>query len=117
MIRIEYGKEHSDCISDYIVTTNAPTVRDFINEWLTNHPGEWGYFGIKNEKRPFIGEPRCEYKYGKIISDPLSDSILSKKIKNVTGSGGYSRSDFQFEIEDIKRKRFKVWVLDDEQGE
>lgn len=99
MIKIEYGKEHSDCTSDYIVTTNAPTVGDFINEWLTNHPGEWGCFSIKTGKGLFNGDPYCEYRYGKIISNPLSNCILSKKIKHVTGIGGYSNSNFQFEIE------------------
>ena len=113
MIRIEYGKEHEDCTSDYIVTTDCNTVNDFIEEWISTQKNDWGYFGIKNDKEPFFGDPCCEYKYGKIEGDPLPKRFLNKKIKNVTGSGGWSRSDFMFEVEDIERKRFKVWVLGD----
>ena len=113
MIQIKYGRECGDCTSEYIITTDNVTVEDFINEWITQYPNEWGYFGIKNADAPFFGNPLCEYRCGKLITEPLPKRFLCKKIKSVTGSGGWSRSDFQFEVEDIKRKRFKVWVLDD----
>lgn len=112
MINITYGQDKGDCTCDYFIDTDAVTVRDFIDEWLIRNKGDWGYFGIKNPEKPSIfGEPCCEYRCGQIITEPLPNRLLNKKIKKVTGSGGYSRSDFLFEVEDFKRKRFKVWEL------
>ncbi len=117
MIEIKYGKEYGDSTSEYFIRTDCQTVGEFIDEWLSTEKGECGTFGIKSKEEPFLGEPKCEYKNGKIISEPLPKRFLNKKIKSVTGSGGWSLSNFIFEVEDIKRKRFKVWVLDDKQGE
>lgn len=115
MIEIKYGKTYGDSTSEYIIKTDCQTVGEFIDEWLFIEKDECGTFRIKSKEDTFLEEPKCEYGNGKIVSEPLPKRFLNKKIKSVTGSGGWSRSDFMFEIEDIKRKRFKVWVLDDEQ--
>lgn len=101
---IEYGRAGSDCTSKYYVTLKREcTVGEFINEWMKD-TREWGHFGIvpvdiaKRKEHILFGNPACEYKHGSIVGDPLPDYILNSKIKYVFGSGGWSRSDFQFVI-------------------
>ena len=96
-ISISFGPSGSDATSPYTVTYPPDmTVREFIEEWLTK-TSEWGYFGISAPNTIF-GDPLCEYAYGEIKGKPLPDYALNAKIKQVTGSGGWSRSDFQFTI-------------------
>ena len=98
MIKIDYGKEYGDATAEYLIKTDNITVGEFIEEWLADR-NDWGYFGIKDRKTIF-GNPCCEYKYGKIITEPLPKEYLCKKIKKIYGSGGWSRSDFLFEVEE-----------------
>ena len=94
-IKITCGETRSDCTAPYKVTIpEGMTVREFIAEWLED-PREWGYFGIYDGRLGF-GNPKCEYRDGKIITDPLPDDILDSEIKKVIGDGGWSRSDFVF---------------------
>lgn len=67
------------------------TVNEFIIEVLSN-AGEWGYIGIKC-KNTFFGNPKCEYKWGKLISN-LPEDYLSKKVISVEADGGWSRMDY-----------------------
>lgn len=99
-ISYRYRNAASDCTIPYDITVlKKCTVREFINEWLKDKR-EWGYFGIHNKDSTFdiFGSPKCEYSHGEITSDPLPDYILDSAIKHVTGSGGWSRSDFLFWI-------------------
>lgn len=99
MISVTYGKHYGDDTWDYLITTDNKTVGDFIREVLKNK-NEWGYFGIYNSKTiSAFGNPRCEYSFGDIIGDPLPQEYLSKEIKSVSGSGGWSRSDYLFVVE------------------
>lgn len=98
MINIMYGKPYSDDTWDYIIKTDNKTVGDFIREVLKDER-EWGYFGIYNSKKSSVfGDPRCEYGDGKIIGEPLPQEYLNKEIKSVSGSGGWSRSDYLFVV-------------------
>lgn len=99
MIKITLGKGHADSTYDYIVETDAISVGDFIREWLQTHPYDWGYFRIRfpESSTPF-GDLKCEYRYGVLISE-LPYKYLLAKICNVSGSGGYSLSDFTFDID------------------
>lgn len=99
MIRITYvGPTSSDCTSPYMVDISKPMlVGDFIEEYLKEYPREWGYFGIRDGHTIF-GNPQWEYRYGQLLSKP-DDRWFGRKIKSVTGSGGWSRSDFLFELE------------------
>ena len=107
-IYIRYGKTASDATAQYYITLAKPmTVGEFITEWLTT--GEWGYFGIRKPGVIF-GDPQCEYMHGKIIGKGLPEEYLNKPIKNVYGSGGWSRSDFEFEVEETKMKKLFVSV-------
>ena len=98
MIKIKYGKKYGDSTAEYLIETNNITVKDFIDEWLTTQKGEWGYFGIKSKNGATFGDPNCEYEYGRITTEPIPSEFLNRKIKRVYGSGGWSRSDFLFEI-------------------
>lgn len=98
MIQIEYGERHCDATVDYIITTDCVTVGEFIDEWIKEHPMEWGFFGIDSKYNHFLGSPHCEYRYGVLVSDPLPEPFLKAKIKKVTGDGGYTNSDFLFEV-------------------
>lgn len=98
MIKITYLKANSD--ATYLYNVGFPkgmTVGDFIKEWLESRKAEWGYFGIADGKSIF-GSPRCEYARGEIITEPLPAEILEKQIKDVSGSGGWTRSDFLFVV-------------------
>lgn len=98
MIKIEYVKGLSDQTYVYDVIIQKPmTVGEFIREWMTERPGEWGYFGIYDGRSVF-GNPKCEYSDGKITTDPIPDEHLNAEIDSVNGSGGWTRSDFIFKI-------------------
>lgn len=99
MIKIKYGKTYGDATSEYIIETSCKTVREFIDEYLATHPKEWGSFGIKSQENPFFGNPKTEFKYGRIIDEGLPEWALNSPIKSVVGSGGWSLSSFIFEIE------------------
>ena len=105
MISVMYGKPYGDDTWDYIITTDNKTVGDFIREVLKDK-GEWGHFGIYNSKTNSVfGNPRCKYEYGGIIGEPLPQEYLSKEIKSVSGSGGWSRSDYLFVVERSEDER------------
>lgn len=88
----------SDCTGPYSVSISKPmTVREFINELLSTYPGEWGYIGIYKYGTIF-GDPYCEYWHGKLLYS-LPDEYLDRKIEQVDGSGGWSRSDFLLKVE------------------
>ena len=98
-IDIAYGACGSDCTGPYYITLREPmTVGEFITEWLTNNPNEWGYFGIA-KKGCIFGSPNCEYRRGAIQGEPLPKNYLDKRIIKAYGSGGWTRSDFEFEVE------------------
>ena len=99
MIKISYLKNNGRDSFEYEVTIDKPkTVEEFINEWLFTRPDEWGCFGIGRHSRVF-GDPECEYKHGKIIGEPLPKEFLNKKIIKVYGRGGWTNSNFVFEVE------------------
>lgn len=99
LFKIHCGPQGSDCTGPYHITLlRECTVREFIDEWLKNKQ-EWGYLGIANNKQfNIFGDPCCKYRYGKIVGDFLPQNVLDSKIKSVSGSGGWSRSDFIFVI-------------------
>lgn len=98
MIRFRQTSCGSDCTGPYDVEISKPmTVRQFINELLTNYKSEWGYVGIYS-KGTIFGEPRCEYRHGELVTSPLPESYLDKQIDFVDGGGGWSRSDFTLHL-------------------
>ena len=94
MIRIAYGKSRSDATSEYFITTDNETVGEFITEWLETNPNEWGIFRVAIGER-YFDFPKYDYKRGQLITE-IPEKYLKRKIKRVTGDGGWSRSDFIF---------------------
>lgn len=100
MIKVEYVNSFSDQTFGYKIMIQKPmTVGEFIKEWITTRPDEWGYFGIYDRETIF-GNPKCEYSRGKIITDPIPDEYLNAEIDEVNGSGGWTRSDFIFKTKE-----------------
>lgn len=99
---VQKSSIRSDCTASFDVKLDKPyTVDLFIDEVLSSRPNEWGYIGIFKPGISYIfGDPNCEYRYGKIITDRLSDDILCKVIKEIRADGGYSRMDYIIKLED-----------------
>lgn len=105
MIHFEQISCGSDCTGPYVVIfSKGMTVGDFISEILQFHTSEWGYIGIHYPGEVF-GKPYIEYSKGKLTTEPMPDEFLDKKIISVSGSGGWSRSDFILYIEGQKIPR------------
>ena len=86
------GGPYGDCTSDYDVIFEKPyTVSELINEVLQKK--EWGYIGIYDGKSVF-GNPNCEYRKDKIITESLPKKYMNKFVKKCKASGGWSRMDY-----------------------
>ena len=82
------------CTAGYDVKfSNEYTVRELIEEVLKTHPGEWGYFQLKN-----VGV-RTEYRYGRLVKQKFADVLLDSKIVKAYAVGGYSNMDYILTIE------------------
>lgn len=91
-----------DCICGYgIILDREYTVKDFIDTVLTERTYEWGYIGIYDQS-DFVGRhfgnPNVEYSHGKITTDNFTEDILSKEVKDVSASGGWSRMDYILKV-------------------
>lgn len=100
-----------DCTAGYAVTLDHTyTVRELIQEIISNKKEEWGRIGIAPKKPQrdcysIFGEPNCEYRYGKLLSN-LPDELLDKKIHQVKAHGGWSNMDYLLYLHPEKAKRF-----------
>ena len=103
-----YGKQDSDCTSEYILKLNDfVLVRDVITQILENK-SEWGRVGIKTNicrKDEIFGSHSFEYRYGKIIKEIMSENeqyfwkcISSYEVIGISGSGGWNNSNYKIEI-------------------
>ena len=96
LVNISYGPQGSDCTGPYYITPKKSfTVRDFVNAVIAD-TREWGYIGIAAPRATF-GNPNIEYKCGKLTAN-FSDEILNKQVLELSGSGGWSRSDYILKI-------------------
>ena len=97
-----YGKDYGDQTREYIIKVNPDnTVRDVIQDILSNQ-NEWGYIELKLSDWRESSKNRLEYGKGVIINlDKVTywRDKLDKKVINMKGNGGWSRSDYQLEIE------------------
>lgn len=90
------GRERGDCTAPYHVELDKVyTVDEFVHTVLTRK--EWGYIGIYC-KGTIFGEPKCEYRYDKLLY-ALPDDVLDKKIVKAEADGGWSRMDYLLWIE------------------
>lgn len=101
MFRFVHLRDNGDATANYDITLDREyTVQEFIITVLANRPREWGYIGIRSNSidGQFLGDPRMEYRRGTILS-ALPNDILSKKIKSVSASGGWSNMDYLLTLE------------------
>ena len=97
-----YGKDYGDQTREYIIKLYPNnTVRNVIQDIISN-PREWGYIELKlgDWKERYYN--RLEYGHSVVINlDKVTywKDKLDKKVISITGSGGWSRSDYQLEIE------------------
>ena len=97
LVNISYGPQGSDCTGSYYITPKKSfTVRDFVNAVIAD-PEEWGYIGIA-APRTIFGSPNIKYEWGKLTTANFSDEILNKQVLELSGSGGWSRSDYILKI-------------------
>ena len=90
------GKVRGDCTAPYNVELDrAYTVNEFVNTVLTRK--EWGYIGIHCDGT-FFGEPKCEYKYDKLMYT-LPDNVMNRRVVKAEADGGWSRMDYLLWIE------------------
>lgn len=95
---IKNGPEGSDCTALYIVQLDKEyTVREFVKTVLSNDK-EWGYIGIHNGES-FFGNPKCEYRYGKLLSF-LPKELRDKKVKSAEANGGWSYMSYLLVLEE-----------------
>jgi hypothetical protein len=91
------GKVRGDCTAPYNVELDkAYTVNEFVHTVLTKSR-DWGYIGIDCNGKIF-GEPKCEYRYGKLLYT-LPEDVLNKNVVKVEADGGWSRMDYLLWIE------------------
>lgn len=93
----QIGPERGDCTAPYAVALDkAYTVKEFIQTVITERTDEWGFISIDDGKTIF-GEARCEYRWGKLVSN-LPKVFQSKTIISVKADGGWSRMDYLLDI-------------------
>ena len=89
------GNPRGDCTCPYSVRGyNARTLREFINEVITETPKEWGYIDINPMER------RVEYRWGDILKNEFDDATLDREIDTVSADGGWSRMDYVVTLKD-----------------
>lgn len=103
-ITITYGNEIGDCTRPYYVTLNRSdiTVKEFIDYVLSEQKSEWGYIRIYNWKikTSWDADYEFEYRHGVAKADEvIPPYVLASCIKTLSGSGGWSRSDWDIIIE------------------
>ena len=92
----QIGETRGDCTAPYSVTLDRDyTVEEFV-QTVVSITDEWGYIGI-NDGHTIFGNPRCEYRWGKLLST-LPDEVREKKLVSVKADGGWSRMDYLLTI-------------------
>lgn len=90
-----------DCTSDYKVKLDKSyTVSEFVSDVVSDER-EWGYIYIG--KNCIDNEAKCEYRWGKLLSE-FNERYLDRKIINATASGGWSRMDYYLTLESHDEK-------------
>ncbi len=69
------------------------TVQEFINELLETNKDGWGNIRLFKDDH-LLYDPCCEYKGGKLVSDPFPDNYLCQRITDATACGGWSNMDY-----------------------
>lgn len=111
-ITITYGNEIGDCTRPYYVTLGRSdiTVEEFIKYVMDELKSEWGYIRIyeRNIVNPWSADYEFEYSHGVAkSSEVIPPYVLASCIKTLSGSGGWSRSDWDIIIEGEKQMTYE----------
>lgn len=88
---------HGDCCSNYNVKLKKPcAVREFIDEVLKNHKGEWGDIRIKGKDIEYRDELVCEYDHGEIKT--LNEKYLDRIVFGGTANGGWTAMGYYLRV-------------------
>lgn len=92
-MKIEFkqtGGPYGDETSNYDVTSDSKTARDFVNDVLVHYKGEWGYFSLDGK--------RYEYRYGALLND-IPDEVLDREIVYpIKANGGWSLMSYRITL-------------------
>lgn len=100
---IQVTETGGDCTCSYKVELDREyTVGDFIKEVLSERSKEWGSIGIYNDssyRGRVLGDPKCDYKYGELVTKALDESYLKQKVVEVKAHGGWSLMNYMIKCE------------------
>lgn len=90
-------KSGSDCTNLYKVSLDKEyTVQEFLDEAFSIRKNEWGSISIYN-KEIKIG---CSYSKSQIPYIQIPKDVLTKKIKDVSATGGWSNMNYDIKLQD-----------------
>ena len=103
---VQSGPTGGDGTASYDILLNGEyTVGQFINDVLLDKR-EWGYIGI-HDGCSIFGNPKCEYRYGELISN-LPDEYLTLGVTNAKAGGGWSLMNYILTVEPVNTSIFPV---------
>lgn len=102
------GSMMGDCTTNYqLKFDEGCTVRDIV-EFALSDKGEWGDIEIKTRIKVDVGPDLTvgkteyiaylRYSHGKLLSEPLSDDILNKKVLWCYANGGYTCMGYKITV-------------------
>lgn len=94
---IQTGTTLGDCTTPYEGEFEKPMEVHELVALVLENTQDWGYIGIRDNETIF-GNPRCEYRYGKLLSE-LPNELMCKKIERISASGGWTRMDYLLTLE------------------
>ena len=105
------GPMGGDCTSSYsfevIDKNNLPTVGQIVEDALSNK-GEWGRIEIPEIKDSEGWSGICVgYQNGKLNGANFEPSVLERKVKRVSGHGGWSAMDYTLTLAKSKEEEEK----------
>lgn len=105
------GRIGGDCTAPYDVTLcKELTLVEFIEAVVKGVDGygrsEWGCISIDDGSK-YYNAPSCHYKHGEIEAENIPEEMLSRKVKSVSASGGWSNMDYRVQLEECGSNRYK----------
>lgn len=90
--RIQVSETFGDCTANYeIVFNRKMQLKEFIDSILVKK--EWGFIRVKDYSITYNGD--------EISQNTIPQDFYSKTIKQCTSSGGWSRMDYEIELDDV----------------
>lgn len=97
----QVGPTAGDCTTPYEGEFRKPMEVGELVSIALSRTEDWGYVGIKDNETIF-GNPRCEYRKGKLLSE-LPREIIDRKIDRIQIDAGWTRTDYLLTLEEEKQ--------------